>query len=81
MEKMEGILIKMVVSLRDCRKFQEFIKDCKLAEGFDLKMIQESTNTWFLSSEEYIPSYEVLEIINELEQECEGYEVEFIPEY
>jgi len=54
----------MVVSVRDCRKFQEFIKDCKLAEGFDLKMVQVSTNTWILSSEEYIPSYEVQEIIN-----------------
>ncbi|CAB4151700.1 hypothetical protein UFOVP597_30 [uncultured Caudovirales phage] len=78
---MEGFQIEIEVSLRDCRRFSDFIKDREIAKGFNLEMIQTSSNVWLLSSDEYVPDYEVQEIINELEEICEGFEVEFIPEY
>lgn len=78
---MENFQIEVQVSLRDCKRFTDFIVDNKIAKGFNLKMIQTYSNVWVLSSDEYLPDYEIQEIINELEEICEGFEVEFIPEY
>ena len=78
---MEGFIIEMEVSVRDCARFREFLKDTNIADIYDFEMEQVSTNFWLLKSADYLPDYEVQEIINELEEVCEGFEVDFVAEY
>ena len=78
---MEGFQIEIEVSLRDCRRFQDFLKDTNIASIYDFEMEQICSNSWILKSKNYMPDYEVQELINELEEVCEGFEVEFMAEY
>ena len=77
---MEGFIIEVEVSLKDCKRFQDFLKDTNIANIYDFEMEQIYSTCWVLKSDNYIPDYEVQELINELEEVCEGFEVEFIPE-
>ena len=76
-----GVKIEIEVSIRDCKVFQEFLRDSNIEKVYDFKLEQESSNSWILSSDDCLEDYEVQDLINELEEIFEGFEVEFIPEY
>lgn len=78
---MEGFIIEVEVSLRDCKRFQEFLKNTNIANIYDFEMEQICSNAWILKSENYIPDYEIQGLIDELEEVCEGFEVDFVAEY
>ena len=78
---MEGFKIELEVSLRDTRNFQEFIKDQNIQNIFDFQIEQTYSNSWVLTSEENLRDYEIQDLINELEEIFEGFEVDIVAEY
>lgn len=73
--------IEIEVSLRDCLKFQEFLRDINICNVYDMELEQISSNFWILTTENYLHSDDMEEIINELEEIFNGYEVDIIAEY
>jgi hypothetical protein len=77
---MNGFRIELEVSLRDTQKFTDFLRDTRIENVFDFTLEQPYSNSWVLSSDKNIEDYEVQDLINELEEICEGFEIDFVAE-